>query len=267
MEEQDFQASQSTQIRSVAKALNIIELLAKTKKEMALSEIARSLKLAKSTAHGLISTLREFGYVEQSTFTGKYKLGLRLFEIGSTVANGWDVRTVAAPHIQSLVDELGETVHLVVLDKGEVLYIDKRESRQSLRIVSQVGMRLPAHCTGVGKVLMAFLPPSEAKRIITAKGLASFTKNTITDPHKLEEELAAVRERGYAVDNQEIMDSLRCVAAPVRDHTGEVIAATSISGPISRLAGEKFDQMVEMLIRRAGDISAGLGYRPSPGSD
>lgn len=253
----------STQIRSVAKALNIIEILAKTKKELALSEIARSLKLAKSTAHGLISTLRDFGYVEQSPFTGKYKLGLRLFEIGNIVAHGWDVRAVAGPYIQCLVDELGETVHLVILDKGEVLYIDKRESRQSLRIVSQVGMRLPAHCTGVGKVLLAFLPAGEVKQIIADRGLPRFTRNTITDFRKLEDELALVRELGYALDNEEIMDSLRCVAAPIRDHSGKVVAAASVSGPVSRLAGEKFTQLVKLLVRTAADVSAGLGYRPS----
>ncbi len=98
----------------------------------------------------------DFGYIDQSPFTGKYKLGLRLFELGNIVANRLDLRTIAAPYIQRLVETTGKTVHLTILDKGEVLYIDKCESHQSLRIVSQVGMRLPAHCTGVGKVLLAF---------------------------------------------------------------------------------------------------------------
>ncbi|MEW8958638.1 HTH-type transcriptional regulator XynR [Moorella humiferrea] len=257
----------TTRIRSVAKALTILDLLAAHQGDMSLGEIARALDLPKSTLHGLLATLRDFGYLEQSPFDGRYRLGVRLFEIGNIVANNWDVRKVAAPHIQKLVDELEETVHLVVLDKGEVLYIDKRESRQSLRIVSQVGMRLPAHCTGVGKVLLAYLHPSEVKRIIATKGLARYTRHTITDPRQLEAELAKIREMGYAVDNEEIMDSLRCVAAPIRNHNGKVCAAVSVSGPVARLEGEKFRLAVEQVVRTAAEISAGLGYRPAVGSD
>lgn len=257
----------STRIRSVAKALTILDLLAAHQGDMSLGEIARALDLPKSTLHGLLATLRDFGYLEQSPFDGRYRLGVRLFEIGNIVANNWDVRKVAAPHIQKLVDELEETVHLVVLDKGEVLYIDKRESRQSLRIVSQVGMRLPAHCTGVGKVLLAYLHPSEVKRIIATKGLARYTRHTITDPRQLEAELAKIREMGYAVDNEEIMDSLRCVAAPIRDHNGKVCAAVSVSGPVARLEGEKFRLAVEQVVCTAAEISAGLGYRSTMGSD
>jgi len=251
----------TSQIKSVAKALRIIDVLAETQGELALHEIAAKLGVAKSTVHGLLSTLRDFGYVEQSVFTGKYKLGLRLFELGSIVAHGWDVRAVAAPYIQKLVDELEETVHLVVLDKGEVLYIDKRESRQSLRIVSQVGMRLPAHCTGVGKALLAHLPPSEVKRIIATKGLPRFTKNTITDPKKLEEELARVRAQGYAIDDEEIMDSLRCIGAPICDHNGKVCAAVSVAGPVARLEGERLQLAIERVKQTAAEISAALGYR------
>lgn len=257
----------SSRIRSVAKALMILDLLAAKQSDMSLGEIARELDLPKSTLHGLLSTMRDFGYVEQSPFDGRYRLGVRLFEIGNIVANNWDVRRVAAPYIQKLVDELGETVHLVILDKGEVLYIDKRESHQSLRIVSQVGMRLPAHCTGVGKVLLAYLSPGEVKRIIATRGLPRYTRNTITDPHRLEAELEKIRAAGYAVDNEEIMDSLRCVAAPLRNYEGKVCAAISVAGPVARLEGERFQLAVELVTRTAAAISAGLGYRPAVGSD
>ncbi|MBC7325270.1 MAG: IclR family transcriptional regulator [Moorella sp. (in: Bacteria)] len=256
----------TSQIRSVAKALMILDLLASHQGEMSLGEIARELDLPKSTLHGLLSTMRDFGYLEQSPFDGRYRLGVRLFEIGNIVANNWDVRKVAAPHIQKLVEAMEETVHLVVLDKGEVLYIDKRESRQSLRIVSQVGMRLPAHCTGVGKVLLAYLPPAEVRRIIAARGLTRYTRNTITDPRRLEMELERIRAAGYAVDNEEIMDSLRCVAAPIRDHNGKVCAAVSISGPVARLQGDRFTLAVELVTRTAAEISAGLGFRLTAGS-
>lgn len=242
------------------KALKIIGILAESGKELALHEIAEKLGIPKSTAHGLISTLYNYNFIEQSSFTGKYKLGLRLFELGNIVANRMDVRTTAAPYIQKLVETIEETVHLTILDKGKVLYIDKRESHQSLRIASQIGMRLPAHCTGVGKVLLAFSPPSEIKKIVATNGLPMFTKNTITDFNKLEKELKRIKIQGYAIDNEEFMEGLRCVAAPLRDHTGKVCAAISISGPVSRLEGEKLELSKKTIIETASEISAKLGY-------
>ncbi|GAB6156222.1 IclR family transcriptional regulator [Desulfosporosinus burensis] len=250
-----------TQVRSVAKALMILNVLAEHQREMSLGDIAKEMQLAKSTAYGLLATLRDFGYIEQSPLDGKYRLGIRLFEVGNIVANSWDVRRVAAPFIQTLVDGLGETVHLVVLDKGEVLYIDKRESTKSLRIVSQVGTRLPAHCTGVGKVFLANLPIDEVRRIIATKGLSRYTKNTITDFSRLEEELNLVRKQGYAMDNEEIMESLRCVAVPLRDHTGKVCAAISVSGPSSRFDGGQLESIVNLMVRIGQEISTSLGYR------
>lgn len=252
---------EGSQIRSVAKALTIVELLAKNKSEMSLAEIAKEMNLAKSTVHGLLSTLREFGYVEQSAFDGKYRLGMRLFEIGSVVANTWDVRRIAAPFLQNLVDNLEETVHLVVLDQGEVLYIDKRECKQSLRIVSQVGNRLPAHCTAVGKALLAYLPASELRRIVATRGLQAYTQNTITDVTRLEQELERVRQQGFATEKGEIMDGLSCVAVPLRDHTGRVCAAMSVAGPSVRLEGAKFQLVVNEITRAGREISASLGYR------
>ena len=251
-----------SKIQSVARALTIVDTLAEVRGELALNEIATRLSLPKSTVHGLVSTLKDFGYIEQSTFTGKYRLGIRFFEIGHVVAQGWEVRKVAAPYIQKLLELLFETVHLAVLDKLEVLYIDKRESGESLRIVSQVGMRLPAHCTGVGKVLMAHLSPEERTELINKKGLPRFTKNTLTDVESLEDELTRIRMQGFAIDNEEIMDSLRCVAAPIRDQTGKVISAISLSGPVSRLRGERFEHAIRSVTETAEEISAGLGYRP-----
>ena len=250
-----------SRIQSVARALTILDTLAEARGELALHEIATRLGLPKTTAHGLISTLRDFGYIEQSAFTGKYRLGVRLFEVGNIVAQGWEVRSVAAPYIPRLVEEMGETVHLAVLDRHEVLYIDKRESSRSLRIASQVGMRLPAHCTGVGKALMAYLTPAERLEIIRIKGLPPCTEHTLTEPGALEAELATVRERGYAVDNEEIMDSLRCVAAPIKDQSGKVVSAISLSGPISRMQGENFEKAVQLCVKTAAEISADLGFR------
>jgi len=255
-----------TQVKSVAKALMILNVLAEHQREMSLGDIAKEMQMAKSTAYGLLATLRDFGYIDQSPLDGKYRLGIRLFEVGNIVANNWDVRQVAGPFIQTLVDGVGETVHLVVLDKGEVLYIDKRESTKSLRIVSQVGTRLPTHCTGVGKVFLANLPIDEVRRIIATKGLSRYTKNTITDLSRLEEELNLVRRQGYAMDNEEIMESLRCVAVPLRDHTGKVCAAISVSGPVSRFDAEQLESIVNLIVHIGQEISKNLGYRAKKGN-
>jgi DNA-binding IclR family transcriptional regulator len=251
------------QIRSVAKALTILNILAGNGREMSLAEICRESGQAKGTAHGLLATLKDFGYVEQDSFEGKYRLGVRLFEIGSIVANSWDVRRVAAPYIERLVEEFEETVHLAVLNEDQVLYIDKRESRRSIRIVSQIGIRLPAHCSGVGKALLAHLSPTELNRVIASHGLPSYTKNTITDRHRLQDELEKIRQRGYSVDDEEIMEGLRCVAAPIKDNTGSVCAAISVSGPTARLSGDMFDLAVKLVLDTASEISANLGYQRS----
>jgi DNA-binding IclR family transcriptional regulator len=246
----------------VAKALGIADLLALKQRPMSLGEIANEMGMPKSTCHGLISTMLDLGYLQQSSFDGCYRLGIKFFEIGSVVANSWDVNRVALPFIRQLVDEVSETVHLVTLDEGEVLYIYKHESNNSIRIVSEVGTRLPAHCTGVGKALLAYLQSYEVDNIIKTKGLKRYTKNTITDPNILKAELEKIRVRGYAVDNGEIMSSLRCVAAPIMDHEGKALAAISVSGPFSRFDGDGFLQAIEKVILTAKDISKELGYKP-----
>jgi DNA-binding IclR family transcriptional regulator len=263
MEQGMHSMKRDSKIQSVARALSILDILAEAHRELALHEIATRIGLPKTTTHGLVSTLKDFGYVEQVVFTGKYKLGLRLFEVGNVVAQGWEVRTVAAPYIPRLVEEMGETVHLAVLDKQEVLYIDKRDRSRSLHIASQIGVRLPAHCTGVGKALMAYLSPEERREIIRVKGLQRYTQNTLTDPADLEAELQKVRTQGYAVDNEEIMDGLRCVAAPIKDQSGKVVAAISLSGPVFRMRDERFDTAVQFCVKTAMEISEALGFRES----
>jgi len=260
--------TENSQIHSVAKALSIINLLAEKKQGMSLAEISRKMGMAKSTAHGLISTLRDYGYIEQSVFDGNYKLGIALFEVGCKVANNIDVREIASDFMQQLVNEIGETVHLVVLDKDEVLYIDKHESTQSLRIiVSEVGSRLPVHCTGVGKVLLANLPSAEVQRIIKNKGLKRYTSNTITDEKKLQKELEVIREQGFGEDKEEIMDGLRCVAVPIWDYKNKVCASMSISGPCSRMTDQRTCELRNHLLAAAKEISASLGYRPKAGGE
>ena len=251
----------SSHVQSVDRALVLMELLAREDREMGLTEIAKALSWPKTTVHGIISTLRGREYVDQSSVTGRYRLGVRLFELGNIVARNWDVRTVARPAMQELNNRLGEMVHLATESGGEVLYIDKLDSTHMMRVVSETGARLPMHCTGLGKVLLAYKKPSEIRWIISKHGLCKMTARTITDREVLESELIKIRKQGYATDDREIMDSLRCVAAPIFDRYGNVEYAISVAGLAGNFHGERFGMVRDELIRTAESISYMMGYR------
>jgi DNA-binding IclR family transcriptional regulator len=238
-----------------------MELLAGEGRELSLTEISKVVGWPKSTVHGLLATLRDYHYIEQSPVNGRYRLGIRLFELCSAVARSWNIRTVALPVMQQLNRELGEMVQLATEDKGEVLYLEKLDSTHMMRIVSETGMRLPMHCSGLGKALLAYKTPAEVKWIIGKRGLQRFTRRTIADAACLERELEQVRRRGYAVDDREVMDSLRCVAAPIRDRDGCVKYAVSVSGLASSLEGAHLERALEALKQTAENISFAMGYR------
>lgn len=248
-------------VQSVERALRLMELLSRENREISLTEISKILGWPKSTAHGLLSTLRDYQYVEQSATNGKYRLGVRLFELGASVARRWDIHSVALPAMQKLNDTLGEMVQLATEDNGEVLYLEKVDSTQMIRIVSEVGTRLPMHNSGLGKVLLAYKTPAEVKWILSERGMPRMTKKTITSRAELEKQLEQVRSKGYAVDDCEVMESLRCVAAPIRDRDGCVRYAISVSGLANSMQGQRFEEAIRMVQQTAGDISHSMGYR------
>ena len=257
----------TSHVQSVTRALMLLDLLAQENREMTLTEIAKAMNWPKSTVHGLIATLRDYYYVDQSPSTGCYYLGVRLFELGNIVARSWDIRTLAMSAMQNLNNRLGEMVQLATEDKGEVLYLEKLDSTHMMRIVSEIGVRLPMHCSGLGKVLLAHKKPAEIKWILSTHELRPMTSRTITDRETLERELIKVRRQGYAVDDGEIMESLRCVAAPIYDRDGNVKYAISISGLANSLQGERLEMVRIELIRAADSISYAMGYRGSEGSN
>ena len=189
---------------------------------------------------------------------------MKLWELGQMATTHVDWPERVKPFLQQLTDQVGETTHLAILNDGEVLYVDKVEAVRSLRMPSQVGRRLPAHCTGVGKALLAWLPDELLQSVIGRKGLARFTPNTITDLARLRVELAQIRERGYSLDNEEIEEGLVCVGAPVRDHTGGVVAAVSIAGPASRVRPDTIAETSRAVAAAAAAMSVALGA-PPPG--
>lgn len=251
----------SKQIQSIARAVSILDHLAGNGNEDSLSNISRTIGLSKSTTYSIIATLEQLGLIQQDQVSARYSLGMKLFELGQVVHSSMDLRKIAVPLLQDLVAKYGETAHLGVLSQGEVVYIDKVNSPHSIGISSQIGGRNPAHCTGVGKMLISALTAAEVEKIIAEKGLKKFTEKTITNSDGLQQHLHKIREQGYAVDDEEIESGLRCVAAPVRNHRREVVAAISLSGPTQRMDTEKLAQIVSGVVATANIISAQLGYR------
>ena len=249
-------------LSSVANAIRLTKAFSEQEYEMGISALAARLGLAKSTVHRLATTLVEYDMLEQNRETGKYRLGLAFFELGTLVRRKMDVPTEAQGEIHALADSSGETVQLAILDHFTVLYIRIRESRQAVRMSSGLGSRAPAHCTGVGKALLAFQPPDVVQQVME-NGLKRYTVNTITDPESLRAELASIRGRGYAIDDEEIEVGLRCVAAPIRDHSGHVVAAISVAAPVQRMSKKTVQATIPSVVAAAENISRRLGYIPS----
>ena len=249
-------------LSSVANAIRLTKTFSEQDSEMGISALASRLGLAKSTVHRLATTLVEYDFLEQNRDTGGYRLGLALFELGTLVRRKMDAASGAQEQIHALADATGETVQLAILDHLSVLYIRIRESRQAVRLSSGLGSRAPAHCTSVGKALLAFQPAEVIAQVIEA-GLKRYTGNTITEAEALRSELATIRARGYAIDDEEIEVGLRCVAAPIRDHTGAVAAAISVAAPVQRMTKKTVQTTIPTVVAAAEAISRRLGYLPS----
>ena len=252
-----------TRLSSVANSLRLIRAFSEDHYEIGISDLAKRLGLAKSTVHRLASTLLDQGMLEQNAGDGKYRLGLALFELGTLVRRKMDFTTEARPFLRTLLEKTGETVHLGILDHDSVLYVISLESKQALRMGSKVGTRVPVHATAVGKALLAFQPEEEIARII-ARGLPASAPNTIADAKALQRELAGIRARNYALDDEESEVGLRSIAAPVRNDSGNVIAAISIAGPVHRLTRKTLLGWARELVEAAEAVSQRLGWARAP---
>lgn len=248
-------------IQSIERAADVLELFLASDQELSVKAISEKVGLSKSTVHGIIKTLEYRGYLQQNPDDLKYKLGMKLFELGNMVINHLDLGKVARPIIKDLVEELMETVHLVIFERGEVIYIEKLDGPRALRIYSQVGKRAPIHCTGVGKAILAFQEEEETERLLSNTVLESFTEYTVTDKEDLKEQLQIVRELGYSIDDEEIELGLKCIAAPIFDHQGKVIAAISCASPKIRLNEEKLAEVIKGIKQAAASISQNMGYK------
>jgi IclR family KDG regulon transcriptional repressor len=251
-----------TRLSSVANALRLLKAFSDDEYEIGISALAQRLGLAKSTVHRLASTVIQAGMLEQNPETGKYRLGLALFELGSLVRRKMDVSTEAKPLLKVLKEKTGETVHLAILDHGSVLYINKIESGQAIRMSTSVGARAPVHCTADGKALLAFQSVEVIDQTIRA-GLPQCSPKTVTDAKSLLRDLAAVRARGYAIDDEESELGLRSIAAPIRSHSGAVIASLSIAGPAHRVSRKTLLSYARDVVGAAETVSLRMGYQPT----
>jgi len=247
-------------INSILRASSILRCFLGGKTSYRISELAIQLGLDRSTTYRLLLSLEKCGLVEKDKKTGEYSLGLGVFEIGNTYLRQMDFIQVSKPVMAELAAKVQETVHLAVLSGMEIVYVDKVDSPRTLGVMSKIGQRGPLHSTALGKVLLAFQPEAESSRMIKQIKLKPFTVNTISSKTKLMDELKKVRKQGYAFDFTESEQGVECIAAPIRNHLGNIVAALSISGPQRKINTPREKEFVSSVVKAAVLVSSKLGY-------
>ncbi len=252
-------------VPSLARAFEILDMLSMSSVGLTKMEIAQAVKIPYSTAFNLLNTMEQYGYVRKDEQAGKYYLGLKLISLGSIQIKEISLRDTAGPVLEALVQETGMTVHLAILDRDEAVYIDKREPDGFIKINSWIGKRNHIHTSAVGKILAAHLPPEDIDAICKT-GLLKRTNNSIISTKKFKQVLAEAQARGYAVDVEEDEVGGRCVAAPVRNAAGAVVAAVGVSGIAGQVPDLLLHKLGELVRDRATEISTRLGYSAARGN-
>jgi IclR family transcriptional regulator, KDG regulon repressor len=247
-------------VRAVERALQILSCFDDQHQERGISEIAQAVDLHKATAHRIVTTLVNYGYLERAGDGQKYRLGLVLPELGFKVIRRMDLRREALPHMLQLVEQWDETCDLSVFDQGQVFYVEVVKGNRALSIAAAVGQRLPAYCTASGKLFLAYLP-NDALESYLSRPLISYTENTITSKEELLKRLKTIRSQGYAVDKEEMEEGVYAIAAPICNDQGKMVAAMSVPSPVSRLDDEREVEIIESLKQAALNISRRLGCK------
>lgn len=249
-------------IESISRGLGLLFTLSESSSPLSLTELSHRTSLSKSTVQRLTYTLRNLGFLDRDKETKKFRLGQRAVLLGLSIVKHSDLRKVAFPSLEKTSKEIGETVNLAILDGTEIVYVERIKTQQILNINLEVGSRLPAYCTSMGKAILAFLPPERLEGLFKEMKLKPQTSHTIISKTALKRELEKVRQRGYAINNEELSIGLRSVAAPVRNADGEVIAAVNIAVPSSRVQLKRLEtELAPKVIETANRISYTLGYR------
>jgi DNA-binding IclR family transcriptional regulator len=249
-----------SRIQSFGKMMDILASFTTVHRAQSLAQVAESAGLPRATAHRMLSALREIGFIQQDARSGLYGLGIRLFELGNLALANMDLMREAKPFMDRLSRLAGETVHLGVFDGYNVIVVEREQPQDRLSSRDLSGAEsAPAYCTSVGKAVLAFQGPEVVTRV-TAGGMRHFTANTLASVEALNADLAATRERGYAIDDSEHQVWVRCVAAPIRNAGGQVFAAVSVTGSADRVTPERVQQLSGLVIQTADSISRQLGF-------
>jgi DNA-binding IclR family transcriptional regulator len=240
------------------RGLDMLEFLAGAGSPQGLTDVAEHVGGPKATVHRLLATLQRRGYVTQDPHNARYSAGVRCFELGSRWAQNLDLRSIASPALVELNETTGETVHLAVYDHGDSVYVDKLDCRHPVVAVSHVGRRCPATCVATGRALLAFQSQEEIDSVL-AGPLPAYTERSTTDPAELRALLDGVRKEGYGVNRGSYRDGVGGLAAPIRDHTGQVVASVGVCLPEQRFGEDRFDELRAATIRAAVTVSVALG--------
>ena len=241
-------------IQSIERACAILELYEDSNKPRSVKEIATELGLSKSTVFGLINTLANLGYLAQNHETLKYNLGIKVLSLGSSASQGNILAKVANPHLQRLSFKFQETCLLAIEETGSIVYIDKTESPSSISLKTRIGTKKELYCTGVGKCFLAYMTKENADNIIEL-GLSKKTPNTIDSTDNLWEELSLIKSQGFSIDNEEYELGISCLAVPIFDKFGAIIASLSLTGPTARIKGLTLDEVVAALKETSSNIT------------
>ncbi|AEE90555.1 Pectin degradation repressor protein KdgR [Tepidanaerobacter acetatoxydans Re1] len=252
--------AQDNTVQSVERAIKILEELAAEKEGLGVTELSQRVNLHKSTVHRMLTTLLNLGYVEQNALSEKYRLGMKILFLGGSILERMDIRHEAHDLLEELSGKVNEAVHLVIPDGFKAVYIDKLDSNKTIRMCSQIGRIAPLHASAVGKAILAFSSPRFVNEVIE-QGLARYTANTITEPRELMRHLEIIKERGFAIDDEENEKGIRCIAAPIFDYTGKVIGAISVSGPTVTVTKKQVEKISEDVMECARKISQRMGWK------
>lgn len=246
-------------VQSLERAVALLRSFSETEPELGVGELSRRLGLHKSTVSRILATLEREGLVGRSSETGKYRLGLGLVSLAGVALGRLNVRAASQPHLPALVEATQETVNVVVRDGGECVNVEREASVRPIQYTGWIGRRLPLHCTAAGKVLIAWLSPGQRQAILPVP-LHRYTPHTLADPDLLDAALNAVFAQGYAIDHEEFEAGFSAIAAPIRNHLGEVVAAVAVSGPTYRMGPGQIEAFIAAMLESSGRISAELGF-------
>lgn len=258
----------STDIRTksvpaIEKAMTVLEQLAASQNGLALAELTRELNLPKSSTYGILLTLERLGYLHRNESTGRYMFGLKILSLANMAMYGLNLRKISSPHITELMRTTKLTVHMSIREQNEAVIIDKAESLYTPKVETWVGKRMGIHCTAAGKALISDWTDELIDRLFRF-GLPRYNDNTIISPSKLKKELEQVRAKGYSVDAEEETIGSRCIGAPIRDQTGNVIAAVSVAGYKQQIHHATFQDLIGHVKAAAASISKEMGQNVDP---